>query len=162
PYQRLRLRNGTAEVEFELENEAVVLTQYGLDPDDDIEGLRSSWQVALAQMAHSVERHPGRQRHVEWAVSQVRVTPETLHLFLTERAVRRLWLGEADGDLTPGARYQLAIHDGPLLEGTVLACIPGRDVALSCTNLSDTAIVFRTLPSPLAADERLVAVSISQ
>lgn len=162
PYQRLRLRNGSTEVAFELEEESVVLTQYGLDPDDDIEGLRSSWRVALAQMAHSVERHPGRQRHVEWAVSQVRVAPETLHLFLTDRELLRLWLGQVEQDLTEGVPYQMAVHDGPLLEGTVLACVPGRDLAISCTNLSDTAVVFRTLPSPLSADERLVAVSVSQ
>lgn len=162
PYQRLRLRNGTSEVTFELEDEAVVLTQYGLAADDDVEGLRSSWRVALSQLAHSVERHPGRQRHVEWAVSQVHVAPETLHLFMTDRDLLRLWLGETDTSLTEGDAYRLTVHDGPLLEGKVLACVAGRDIAFSCSNLGDAAVVFRTLPLAMSPNARLLAVSVSE
>lgn len=162
PHQRLRLRHGNSEVEFSLSHHHLRLTQFGLEPGEDVEGLRSSWTVSLAQLAHSVERHPGRRRHVDWAVRMTAAAPETLHLYLTEPQLLRQWLGDAPSGLQLGQPYQWTLHAGTQLTGRVLALVPGRDVALSCDNLGEGVIVFRSIPSPHDAGVRMIAASVSQ
>jgi uncharacterized protein YndB with AHSA1/START domain len=162
PHQRLRLRHGASEVEFTLGEHNVSFTQYGLEPGEDVDGLRSSWTVSLAQLAHSVERHPGRRRHVDWAVRLATAAPETLHLYFTEPELLRLWLGETDGPLRVGDSYRCMLHTGTQLTGKVLALVPGRDVALTCDNLGEGVIIFRSIPNPLDTNLRIVAASVSQ
>lgn len=162
PHRQLRLKRGNTEVVFTLQDNCVRLTQYGLEPGDDIEGLRSSWQVALAQLAHSVERHPGRRRHVDWVMRRTKTQPETLYSFFTEPAFLNLWLGHCDTALLHGKRYELALHSGLTINGKVLSSSPGRDVALSCENLDEAVLVWRSLPHPEESDERVVAISVSQ
>jgi uncharacterized protein YndB with AHSA1/START domain len=162
PHQRLRLRHGVSEVEFTLSEHNLSFTQYGLEPGEDVDGLRSSWTVSLAQLAHSVERHPGRRRHVDWAVRLATAAPETLHLYFTEPELLRLWLGEADAALQPGGSYRCTLHTGAQLTGKVLALVPGRDVALTCDNLGEGVIILRSIPNPLDAGLRIVAASVSQ
>lgn len=162
PHQRLRLRHGTSEVEFTLSDHHVSFAQYGLEPGEDVDGLRSSWTVSLAQLAHSVERHPGRRRHVEWAVRVATAAPETLHLYFTEPELMRLWLGDSDGPLRRGENYQCTLHSGVQLTGKVLALVPGRDVALTSDDLGEGVIVLRSLPNPMEPKLRIVAASVSQ
>lgn len=162
PHRKLRLKQGSTEVVFTLQDKCVSLTQYGSDPDEDVDGLRSSWQVALAQLAHSVERHPGRRRHVDWLLRTTRAKPETLHSFFTDPHFLSLWLGQTDVALGLGQPYELVLHTGLQLTGRVLANNPGRDVALSCTNVDEAALVWRSLPHPENADERVIAISVSQ
>lgn len=162
PHQRLRLRHGHSEVEFTLAEHHVSFTQYGLEPGEDVDGLRSSWTVSLAQLAHSVERHPGRRRHVEWAVRLATAAPETLHLYFTEPQLLRLWLGDTPAPLVAGQSYQCSLHTGTQLSGKVLALVPGRDVALTCDSLGEGVVILRSIPNPLDANQRIVAASVSQ
>jgi uncharacterized protein YndB with AHSA1/START domain len=162
PQRQLRLRRGNTEVVFTLQDKCVSFTQFGLDPGDDLEGLRSSWQVALAQLAHSVERHPGRRRHVDWVVRSTRTQPETLYSFFTEPAFLNLWLGHSDTPLVRGQSYNLSLHSGLAISGKVLSSNPGRDIALTCENLDDAVLVWRSLPHPENEAERVVAMSLSQ
>ncbi len=162
PHRHLRLKRGNTEVVFTLQDKCVNFTQYGLDPGDDIEGLRSSWQVALAQLAHSVERHPGRRRHVDWVLRSTHAKPEALYSFFTDPTFLNLWLGQSSGALSQGQSYALELHTGLHVSGKVLASNPGRDVALSCANIDEAVMVWRTLPHPENSDERVVAFSLSQ
>jgi uncharacterized protein YndB with AHSA1/START domain len=162
PHQVVRFRHRQSEVEFSLNHHQVAFTQYGLEPGEDLEGLRSSWTVSLAQLAHSVERHPGRRRSVEWLVRLTATTPETLHLYFTQPELLRSWLGDADAPLVSGETFSWRLHGGTHLTGRVLALVPGRDIALSCDNLGDGVIVLRSIPHPLDEAQRLVAISVSQ
>lgn len=162
PQRQLRLKRGNTEVVFTLQDKCVSLTQYGLEAGDDVEGLRSSWQVALAQLAHSVERHPGRRRHVDWIVRSTRTEPETLYSFFTDPTFLNLWLGQCEVSLVQGQRYQIALHSGLTIAGKVLSSVPGRDVALTCETMDDAVLVWRSLPHPGGTDERVIAMSLSQ
>jgi uncharacterized protein YndB with AHSA1/START domain len=162
PHQVLRMRHRDSEVEFSLSHHQVQFAQYGVEPGEDVEGLFSSWTASLAQLAHSIERHPGRRRSVEWMVRTTSAAPETLHLFFTQPALLRSWLGEAARPLALGETYEWTMHSGTRLTGRVLALVPGRDVALSCDNLGDGLIVLRSIPNPLDKRARFVAASVSQ
>jgi uncharacterized protein YndB with AHSA1/START domain len=162
PHRQLRLKRGNTEVVFTLHDKCVNLAQYGLDPGDDVEGLRSSWQVALAQLAHSVERHPGRRRHVDWVLRTTAAQPETLHSFFTDPIFLNLWLGRCDETLRQGQPYELELHSGLTISGKVLSSVAGRDLALSCQNLDDAVLVWRSLPHPASDTQRVVAISVSQ
>ncbi len=161
PERQLTLRQGQTEVDFLLEPGRVTLVQRGLEPDDDIEGLRSSWQLALAQLAHCVERHPDRQRRVEWLVRQATASPQLVYLALTDPHLCK-WLCRAGGIAAQGKRYELTLPQGPRLAGTVLTNVPGRDIALTCDAAGDAVLVFRTLPSPADPDARLIAAVWSE
>lgn len=162
PHQKLRLRNRDAEVEFTLGHHSVHFAQYGLESGENVDGLRSSWTVSLAQLAHSVVRHPGRRRHVDWAVRLTKAAPETLHLYFTESQLLRLWMGETLDSLRPDEPYRWTLHSGTQLSGRVLAMVPGGDVALSCDTLGEGVIVLRSIPGPQNDGVRLIAASISQ
>lgn len=156
-YERLVFRHGESIVEFRFDNQSITLTHRGLSATDDAEGLTSSWKVALAQLAHCVERHPGRQRRVQWIVRNVRATPESIYLAFTDPNLLTLWLTSSGGIPEAGEDYEMWLKSGQHLTGRVLAHIPGRDVLLRCDNVDDALLTFRTFPSPTEADERLVA-----
>lgn len=162
PYRRMLLRHGDSVVEFLFDHQQVTLIHGGLTGDDDREGLASSWKVALAQLAHCVERHPGRQRRVHWLVRQVRSTPGSVYLGFSDPHLLDLWLTNSGGIAEQGQPYKLALKSGQLLTGTVLAHIPGRDLVLSCDSFDESLLTLRTLPSPLSSDERLVALVWSE
>jgi uncharacterized protein YndB with AHSA1/START domain len=148
-------------VRLELGEGQVTLTHEGFDPEQDVAGLTSSWRVALAQLAHAVERHPGRSRRVQWRLRPMTTSPELVHLALTEPFLCNRWLATAGRIGEPGSNYGLLLFDGQLLSGRVLANSAGRDVALSCDEAGEATLILRTFPGG-AADERLVALAWSE
>lgn len=161
PKRVLGLRQGKTAVEFHFQEREVTLVHHGLRSDDDVEGLRSSWRLALAQLAHYVERHPGRQRRVEWLIRHARVSPELFYLSLTEPQLSR-WLIQQGSIPAEGEPYELVLRNDLRLSGRVLANVPGRDVALSCREAGDAVLAFRTLPAPTAPGARFVAAVWSE
>src|SRR5690606_31286510 len=115
----------------------------------------------LAQLAHCVERHPDRQRRVEWLVRQANTSPQLVYLALTDPHLCK-WLCRSGGITAQGERYELALPRGPVLSGKVLTNVPGRDIALTCEAAGDAVLVFRTLPSPVDSGSRLVAAVWSE
>jgi uncharacterized protein YndB with AHSA1/START domain len=148
-------------VRLELGERQLTLTHEGFDLAQDVVGLTSAWRVALAQLAHAVERHPGRRRRVHWQLRPMTTSAELVHLALTEPALCRRWLttGGHIGDV--GSHYELSLLGGRSLSGRVLANSVGRDVALSCQEAADATLVMRTFPGG-ASDERLVALAWSE
>lgn len=161
PERRVVLAQGDTQVEFRFDEQLLTLVQHGLGPDDDVEGLRSSWRIALAQLAHCVERHPNRQRRVEWLVRKAAATPELVYLALTDRRLNK-WLCQQGTIAAEGERYRMLLTGGQELVGQVLANVPGRDIALGCENVGDAVLVFRTFPSPGQPGERLIAAVWSE
>jgi uncharacterized protein YndB with AHSA1/START domain len=161
PNQRVAFRQGETVVEFQFDNAGVTLIQRGLDANDDIEGLRSSWRLALAHLAHSVERHPGRERRVEWLVRQVRATPELVYLALTDPNLSQ-WLRSHGGITAEGMKYSLTFPNGPTISGRVLTNVSGRDICLACEEAGDALLAFRTFPAPGAPGERIIAAVWSE
>lgn len=158
PPERLLLRSGDSSVDLRLEPGAVTLTHAGLGPEDDLEGFAASWRVTLALLAHAVERHGARPRQTEWWLRPVRTSPESAYVLFTTGPGLRTWL-TTEGEVGPnGSEYRLDLSPDLSLTGKVLANVASRDVALSCDNFSAGALQLRTLPSPRAEDERLVAL----
>jgi uncharacterized protein YndB with AHSA1/START domain len=164
PPRRVTFRQGGSLVDFHVDDRRLTVVQRDADGLDDAAGLQSSWQLALAQLAHWVQRHPGRQRSVQWLVDEMTTTPELVYLALTEPELRSRWLTEPpDTPLADvGEEYRMQLAGGPELSGTVLAKIEGRDVGLSCREAGEATLMVRTLPSPTQSNSRLVALCWSE
>jgi uncharacterized protein YndB with AHSA1/START domain len=148
-------------VRLEISDETVHLTQEGISPGADLQGLTSSWRVALAQLAHSLERHPGRARRVHWTTEIVPAPAELVHMAMTELELARGWLSPDGAIPARGFAYGFHLHDGSWLSGRVLANSHGRDIALTCTEAGEASLAFRTFPTGVA-NQRLVALVWSE
>ena len=160
PQRSLAFKRGSSLVEFRLEDRELVVTETDDEGLSDLEGLRSSWVVALAQLAHCVERHPGRQRTVQWLVSDMATTAELVYLAVAQPELRARWLSRSPGEPLggTGTSYRLDLAADVALSGRVLAKIVGRDLALSCTEYGDSTLIIRTFPSPTRVGDRIVAL----
>lgn len=161
PHERIVMESGDTRVEFHMTRTGVRLLHEGVGDKEEFEGLRSSWLIALAQLAHSVERHPGRERRVAWLVQEAQASSESAYLYFTEASCLKLWLcldGEIPGT---GENYRLTLKNRTVLHGKVLANVPGRDLALSVESHGQATLIMRTLPLP--GDEgRLVSLVWSE
>jgi uncharacterized protein YndB with AHSA1/START domain len=161
PPHRLVLSAGASLVTFEVEGSTVGLGHSGLMAGDEAEGTRASWQVALATLDQYLAYHDGQPRRTAWAVQRATVSAEAAHVYFTDEAALRAWLthaGRVDGE---GASVSLELGWGERLTGEVLACAPGRDVALSWREQHDSVLVLRTLPAPFSETERLLVATWS-
>jgi uncharacterized protein YndB with AHSA1/START domain len=157
PGRRLVLDADGSQVELTLEPGRVHLVQEGMTSDDEVEGAASSWQVSLALLAHYLDHHDGRARHVSWFVRPTQTTAGAAHLFFTEAAALRTWLTQSGAVTEPVSPVALRLAWGEPFTGQVLCLAPRRDVALSWTEEDNSVLALRTLPSPRSDDERLVA-----
>ncbi len=161
PGRRLVLTTGTSRLELRVRDGAVDLEHHGLLPGDEAEGTRSSWGVALATLAEAVERHWGRTRFVHAVIGPTRASAELCHVFFTDSAALRSWL-LCDGALDPaGEPTAVRFAWGAAATLRIIARSPGRDVALGWDD-GAAVIALRTLPSPRAADERILLVTCSR
>lgn len=161
PERRLVLQSDDSLVEIDLKPGLVSLQHTHLGLVSDLEGIESSWRLALAQLAHSVERHPDLPRTVSWVTREARGSAGLFHLCFTERHCLGRWLGEG-GDIGPeGARFAIGREGGLQLSGRVCLNVPGHDIALVCENLDDSFLVLRSFPAPGSPEERIVALAWS-
>ncbi len=155
--ERLVLRSGDSLVEMTFSPGAVEVTHEGIS-GDEAEGMTASWRAALALLAHHLERQRGRDREVHWFVRTVATSAEAAHAYFTDEAALASWLTTEGGVHTEGARHELGLIGGGTLSGRVLANIEGRDVVLTWKEDGDSALTFRTLPSPLSGSRIVAAV----
>jgi len=160
--ERLVLANGKSRVELSVGDGIVRLSHTGLAEDDDVEGFRSSWRVALALLRHSVEEHPRAPRRVRWAARPARASAELAHLCFTAPAALDRWLGRGSVLGAEGEAYRITLLSGDAMSGKVLCRTPGRDLALSWSEQNESVLVLRTLPSPRASQERVLAICWSK
>lgn len=160
--QRVVLVNGKSRVMLAIGDGTIELTHTGLEDEDDVDGFRSSWRVALAILRQALEEHPGAPRRVRWAARPVQTSAELAHLCFTAPQALDRWLGHGAVMGGEGETYRLTLASGELMSGTVLCRAPGRDVALSWSEQNDSVLVLRTLPSPRTAHERVIAVCWSK
>lgn len=158
---RIVLVNGKSRVALSVGDGTLELTHTGLDDDDDVEGFRSSWRIALAILRQSLEEHPRSPRRVRWAARPAHTSAELAHLCFTAPAALDQWLGRGVMG-AEGEPYRLTLPSGATMTGTVLSRTPGRDVALSWAEQNDSVLVLRTLPSPRATRERVIALCWSK
>lgn len=156
-HERLCLRAGSTRIELEISDGALVLIHRGIEVEDDLPGLASSWHAAMGLLEVASVSHPRLPRRVEWLFESINGSPELLHHFLTDRDALGCWLGEAERTLCTGEDYALNLFGNEILSGRVL--YSGRDVCLKVRELSDGVLTLRTLPGP--SDARLVAVAVS-
>lgn len=159
PGLKLVLRNGDTLLELRVDDGRLELWHRGLLPEDDLEGMRASWQVSLGVLAHYLKHHEGQDRHVHWIARPVATSAELAHVFFTDAAALGSWLTRGDGGFGEGTDEVACTSQwGTPLRGRVLVRQPGRDVAVSLDEPEPSVLVFRTLPSPLTETQRLVAL----
>ena len=156
--ERIVFSDGSRRVILRVREGRVGLEHEGLTPGDATEGTLSSWRIALGNLAHGLQLHPGRERSVLWALRSLPVTPELAHLYFTHEAALGMWLTRGGAIGAEGSVCQLRLQSGGELSGRVLACSPERDVLVSWEQEGDSTLAFRTLPAPSATGQRLVAL----
>jgi uncharacterized protein YndB with AHSA1/START domain len=160
--KRLVLESGPATVTFELSEGEIHLHHQGLNSKEEVEGTRSSWQVALAVLEHYLKYHFGKSRMVHWAAAPACFTAEQTYAFFSHGVALGAWLGQCSSSLeTVGQPLELQLA-GERLALRVLASNPGRDVALGGMHKGHQVLIMRTLPAPLTAERRIVALIWSQ
>jgi uncharacterized protein YndB with AHSA1/START domain len=147
-------------VRLALTEEGVAVTHEGATNDDEAFGTRSAWRCSLALLAHALERHPERTRHVAWAVEPTRVATEVVHAYFAESAPLSLWWGRGASLGDAGEPCAFELLDGDRASGRVLANTPGRDVVFSWSERDEAVVTFRTFP--LGREDRLVALGLSR
>ncbi|MEZ4234345.1 MAG: hypothetical protein R3B89_34540 [Polyangiaceae bacterium] len=155
PGRRVVLQDNDTKLELEVIAGGVRLTHHSVQ-DADRDGMASSWHLALSQLAHGLERHPGLERVSHWAAQPLSASAETIYAFATEPALsaRWLWSGTVRQE---GERAELRFAERSL-SGRVLCHVPGRDVSVVWEEEDASTLSLRTLPSPFTADERIVAL----
>lgn len=146
--ERLVYRAGDSVTEFGFGPGGVRLRHSGPDVALDRAGVEASWRLALAELAFSLECHPGRARRVRWALRALQVTPERAFSLFTEPDYLNQWLTR---HATLGAAqepYAFTLRSGLTLSGRVLVAVPGRDVGLTVDSHAGALLKLRTLPAP--------------
>ena len=165
PGRRLVFQSDDSRLELELSPGRVQLShEAAFDDEDEREGTRSSWKMALATLAHFVEEHAGHTREVHWSIERAPVSVETAHTFFTGAAAQTAWLtrtGRGTGVGEPGSEVALDLAWGSALTGRVLAHTEPRDALVSWRETNRSLLAFRTLPCPDGVAERLLAVTWS-
>jgi uncharacterized protein YndB with AHSA1/START domain len=162
PNELIVLANGKSRVSLAVSDGRIELTHEGLTSEDDTEGFASSWRVALATLKHSLEEHPRAPRRTRWAARRAQTSAELAHLCFTAPAALDRWLGQNAVMGAEGEAYSLTLSSGERMSGKVLCRVAGRDVALSWEEQNDSILALRTLPSPRAERERVVAICWSK
>jgi uncharacterized protein YndB with AHSA1/START domain len=161
PERRIVLGAGRSRLTLALTPGEVTLSQDGVGEGDEAEGVRSSWRLSLALLAHYCERHAGARRAVRWLLRPARTSAATAHVFFTEPSALAGWLGS--GSLGPtGARFTLDLVWGERMTGRVLSSTPGRDVSFTWDEDDSSVICLRTLPRPFSEQERWIVLSWSR
>lgn len=157
PGRRLVLETGDSLLELEAGEGRISLAHHGLHTDDDLEGLESSWQTALALLQVAATRHPEAQRHVHWLFAPISGPAELAHHYFTHSSGLASWLGDTHAELVAGSEFEMSLSPTQKLGGEVLCS--ERDVCLRINELGQGALALRTLPAP--DDLRMAAVGIS-
>lgn len=145
PLRRLELRAAHYVLDVRLEPGSVHLEHRGTANTEETDGVRSGWRTSLALLKHYLEQHHGRDRRVLWLSHTARLPTGAAHVFFSDPAALSSWLGR--GVIGPaGSAYRVELLGGGELCGQVLAHTDGRDIALSCANRDNAALVLRTLP----------------
>jgi hypothetical protein len=160
--RKLTLRNADTLVEVEIDDELVTLTHDGVAAGDDRAGLESSWQMALALLAHHCEQHAERRRRVRWLIGATRCSAAAAHAFFTDPQALTSWFTRRGAIGEAGSELALELADGAPLTGRVLANVPGHDVAISWQEDAQSVLCMRTLPMPVDPAQRLVALCWSR
>jgi len=161
--RRIVLAGGPWRMEVTLEPGAISLAHSGASEGPEAEGVRSSWRMSLALLAHHLERHRARRRKVFWITRRAAVAPEAAHVFFTDEQALASWLTRSGGGIgESGSRYALTLVSGQSMSGRVLAATPGHDVIVSWEEDESSALALRTLPSARSPHDRLLAIAWSR
>jgi len=159
--RRLSFSTGSTTVTFTLDGSTLHLSHSGLASGDEAEGTRASWKVALATLDQYLAYHEGRPRQTAWAFQRAHTTAQAAHVYFTDEAALKIWLTRAGSVGNDGSHVDLELGWGERLTGQVLGITSGRDVALSWSERSESALVLRTLPAPFSDSERLLVLTWS-
>lgn len=122
--------------------------------EEDYRALAAGWRLALAVLRYYVEFHFAEPRRSFFALRTGRFSLSRLQSLFREPAGLQEWLTEGGSMGTPGGRVHLALKNGEILRGDMLADA-GSDVALAWDEIAGV-LQFRTLPAARERDMRSV------
>jgi hypothetical protein len=163
---RVTFSGQTSVTELVVSGTGVRLRYWAPELSVDYAGVKASWSLALAQLAHSVSCHAGRDRKAHWEVRSVGVEAGPLHDWLTHTALLQRWLipRSTAGALKPvavgrrGDAYSLRLRSDHALVGRVLVNSVGADFALTIASHDNAVLAFRSLPGPLPGRRTLALI----
>jgi hypothetical protein len=118
----------------------------------------------LASLAHYLEHHDGKPRHVHWATQHAKASLEDAHAFFTLAGAQSGWLTRGStgtGIGETGSEVALDLAWGEPLTGRVLCHTAPRDVLISWREMNQSLLALRTLPALGGTDERMLVASYS-
>lgn len=155
--QHLTLRSGDSRLRMEVGEGRISISHGGLQAEDDLEGLESSWRTALSLLQIATGHHVDQSRSVSWLFRPIVGSAELAHYYFTDPAGLATWLGTSDTALLEQSPFELQLGGNDRLSGQVLCA--HRDVCLRVEQINHGALVLRTLPGP--DDKRIAAAGIS-
>lgn len=103
----------------------------GSDWDEEYEGVRSGWQLALRLLAHYIEEHYGAGKRMVLAVRPI-ARPYTEVAPYFRDADKLAWLGASEGGIgAEGSTYEIDLGNGNRASGRVLGVSDRGEVALT-------------------------------
>lgn len=162
PMRQLVLSGGDSTLRMRFEPGLLTLEHELEEQPDFVEGMTSSWRVALAHLAHYLDHHAGRDRVTTWFVRPARTSAAMVHGYFTNEVALRSWLTREGSVGSIGSRCSLALAGGLRISGTVLANSEGRDVAVSWEEDGGSLLALRTLPMPTDPSARILTISWSR
>lgn len=102
----------------------------GPETEEEYEGVRSGWQMALAILKQYLEHHFGRPKRLFFAMQPAPFDYEQILSYFLEEPRLARWLTVSGAVGHPDSRYSLILRDGSPMTGRVLT-VTSREVALS-------------------------------
>jgi len=106
----------------------------GTENDEEFEGVRSGWKMALSILKEYLEHHDDEAKTIFFAMQPAAFEYSEIQPYFREPAGLAAWLTRSGGIGEEGERYEVVLRDGALMSGRVL-CSTGREVALSWDEL---------------------------
>ncbi len=161
PKQRIVFGAGGTTLTLTVEEQALVLSHEGLRTEDEEQGMASAWQISLALLGYALSCYPARPRRARWLMRPLPASALLCHYYFTDRRGLAAWLTEEGEIGEVGSRCVLRLGAHRIIEGPVLAHVPGRDLAVGWENQA-SCLVLRTFPALHSNQERLAALCWSR
>jgi uncharacterized protein YndB with AHSA1/START domain len=108
--------------------------------DEEFEGVSLGWLLELNGLKHYLERHRGTLRRVSWVRRAVEAPVPAVWNQLV--APSGILADPSIASLPVGSRYRTTLSTGDVLEGLIVATVPGRALQITVDGLNDALFRF--------------------
>ena len=102
----------------------------GDDQDEEYDGVRSGWEMAMSILRHYLEHYYGEAKRTVLVMRPARFSYDAVLPYYKEEPLLATWLTSSGAIGWPDERFTLTLRDGERLSGQVLA-VTSHEVAVS-------------------------------